>query len=182
MLWVSYSNFIEPVQLMQYPCVMWYLLFEQDWFRCFFSHRLWFFQMYSTFEEEAVTNALSSQSPIKAEEWGTSLHCHAHRTPLSVRQSCSPNKCPHPAVLHRRCREKVSDYLTSKMRHLHQIINTLTDRRQHVLGEHFSTASTTEARPTFPLHECFYPGICSLFNFSANSKGTSQQQKLFMGL
>lgn len=41
--------------------------------------------------------------------------------------------------------------------------------------------STTEARPTFPLHECFFPGICSLFNFSANRKGTSQQQKLFTG-
>lgn len=114
---------------------MWYLLFNQYRFRCF-SHRLWCFQLCSTIEEQVVTNALSSQSPIKAEEWGTSLHCHAHRTPLSVRQSCSPNKCPHPAVLHWRCRGKVSDYLTGKMRHLHQIINTLTDRRQRVLGEH----------------------------------------------
>lgn len=79
------------------------------------------------------SNALWSRSPIKAEEWGTSLLCHAHRTPLSVRQSCSPNKCPHPAVSHCGCREKVSDNLAGEMRHLHQIINTLTDRRQSVL-------------------------------------------------
>ena len=49
----------------------------------------------------------------------------------------SPNKCPHPAVSHRGCWQKVSDNLTGEMRHLHQIINTLTDRRQSVLGEPF---------------------------------------------
>lgn len=119
----------------------------------------------SMWRASEVSNALWSRSPITAEEWGTSLLCHAHRTPLSVRQSYSPNKCPHPAVSHSGCWEKVSDNLTDEMRHLHQIINTLTDRRQSVLREPFPTPnisfkdetcmpllSVPLSRNTLPIH------------------------------
>lgn len=103
------------------------------------------FQLRGASDEETVTSAPSSQSPIKADVRGTSLLCHAHRTPLSVRQSCSPNKSPphHPTTLSgaERCRGKESDHLTGKMRHLHQIINTLTGGRRRVLGEPSPTAN-----------------------------------------
>lgn len=158
---------MRQAQLLQYRCVMWYLLYKQYWFR-------WFSHMLSVIQS---SSALWSRSPIKAEEWGTSLLCHAHRTPLSVRRSCSPNMCPHPAVSHCGCREKVSDNLTGKMRHLHQIINTLTDRRQSVLGELFATPNISYRDETrMPLLQCLYPEIRFALIFPVDSIETNQLQ------
>ena len=91
----------------------------------------------STWRASEASSSHGRWSPIKAGEWGTSLLCHAHMTPLSVRWSCSPNKCPHPALSHRGCRQRVSDNLTGEMRHLHQIINNLTDRWERVHGDFY---------------------------------------------
>lgn len=75
----------------------------------------------------------ASWSPIKGAEWGTFLQCLAHRSPLSIRQCRTPNKCPStPAVSHCRSLEHMSDNLTGAMKCLHQIINTFIDRSQSI--------------------------------------------------
>lgn len=82
----------------------------------------------------------ASWSPIKGAEWGTFLQCLAHRSPLSIRQCRTPNKCPSTsAVSHCRSLEHMSDNLTGAMKCLHQIINAFIDRSQRVLREHFCT-------------------------------------------
>lgn len=43
-------NLSKQAQLLQYLCVMWYLLYKQYWFR-WFSHRFQFFQLYRASEE-----------------------------------------------------------------------------------------------------------------------------------
>lgn len=116
-----------------------------------------------------------SQRPIKEEERDGSHLRHAHRTPLSVRRSCSLNKCPHPAVSHCGCGEKVSDNLTGEMRHLHQIINTLTDRRQSVLGEPSSAPNISCRVQTCTFISASRPRTFST-RFPVDGIGTNQKR------
>lgn len=125
---------------------------------CDIYKQYWFLEMFPigssafSYMEHVRSQRGTGWRPIKAIEWGTSLLCHAHKTPLSVRLSCSPNKRPCPAVSHYGCQRKVSGNLTGKMRCLHQIINTLTDRRKSVLGE--SPSTTAIAKKAYTAETC----------------------------
>lgn len=75
-------------RFLQHLCAMWFWL----WYRFGCSHRFQYFQPHKALDKWVETTLPS----IKTEDGSALLLCHAHRTPLSVTQSCSPNNAPTP--------------------------------------------------------------------------------------
>lgn len=78
---------------------------------------------------------------------------HAHTTPLSVRQSRSPNKCPHPAVSRWGCRGKRCQIIWQAKWDVSIRSSTPTQAGAKVSRGNPSSRQTsaTETRPPYPI-------------------------------